>query len=79
MLSRLVFWIALHPPVLRLRRQGDLDPSVLITHDLPLEAGVEAYDLFKKKADGCIRVALRPYDVRPSSPGRLIAEEVCRI
>jgi threonine dehydrogenase-like Zn-dependent dehydrogenase len=51
MLSRLVFWIALHPPVLRLRRQGDLDPSVLITHDLPLEAGVEAYDLFKKKAE----------------------------
>jgi threonine dehydrogenase-like Zn-dependent dehydrogenase len=41
-------------------QQGDLDPSVLITHDLPLEDGVRAYDLFKNKADGCIRVALRP-------------------
>jgi threonine dehydrogenase-like Zn-dependent dehydrogenase len=40
--------------------QGDLDPSVLITHDLPLEEGVHAYDIFKNKTDGCIRVALRP-------------------
>jgi threonine dehydrogenase-like Zn-dependent dehydrogenase len=41
-------------------QQGDLDPSVLITHDLPLAEGVRAYDLFKNKDDGCIRVALRP-------------------
>ncbi|OFJ55287.1 zinc-dependent alcohol dehydrogenase [Mycolicibacterium grossiae] len=40
--------------------QGDLDPSVLITHDLPLADGVRAYDMFKNKTDGCIRVALRP-------------------
>jgi threonine dehydrogenase-like Zn-dependent dehydrogenase len=40
--------------------QGDLDPSVLITHDLPLEEGVRAYDIFKNKSEGCIRVALRP-------------------
>jgi threonine dehydrogenase-like Zn-dependent dehydrogenase len=41
-------------------QQGDLDPSILITHDLPLEEGVRAYDMFKNKSDGCIRVALRP-------------------
>lgn len=41
-------------------QQGDLDPSILITHDLPLEDGVRAYDMFKNKTDGCIRVALRP-------------------
>jgi threonine dehydrogenase-like Zn-dependent dehydrogenase len=40
--------------------QGDLDPSILITHDMPLEEGVRAYDMFKNKTDGCIRVALRP-------------------
>lgn len=40
--------------------QGDLDPARLITHDMPLEQGVQAYDMFKNKADGCIRVALRP-------------------
>lgn len=41
-------------------QQGDLDPSILITHDLPLDEGVRAYDMFKNKADGCVRVALRP-------------------
>jgi threonine dehydrogenase-like Zn-dependent dehydrogenase len=41
-------------------QQGDLDPSVLITHDLSLEEGPRAYDMFKNKTDGCIRVALRP-------------------
>ena len=41
-------------------QQGDLDPSMLITHDLPLSEGVRAYDMFKNKTDGCIRVALRP-------------------
>ena len=41
-------------------QQGDLDPAKLITHDLPLEQGVRAYDMFKNKDDGCIRVALRP-------------------
>ncbi|WP_370647106.1 hypothetical protein [Mycobacterium sp. IDR2000157661] len=41
-------------------QQGDLEPSMLITHDLPLSEGVRAYDLFKNKSDGFIRVALRP-------------------
>jgi threonine dehydrogenase-like Zn-dependent dehydrogenase len=41
-------------------QQGDLDPSILITHDFSLDEGVRAYDLFKNKDDGCIRVALRP-------------------
>lgn len=40
--------------------QGDLDPAKLITHDVPLEEGVRAYDLFKNKKDKCIRVAMRP-------------------
>jgi threonine dehydrogenase-like Zn-dependent dehydrogenase len=41
-------------------QQGDLDPSALITHDLPLEDGVRGYELFKKKQDGCVRVVFRP-------------------
>lgn len=41
-------------------QQGDLDPAKLITHDVPLEDGVRAYDLFKNKKDDCIRVAMRP-------------------
>lgn len=34
--------------------------SILITHDLPLEQGVRAYDMFEHKEDGCIRAVLRP-------------------
>ncbi|MCG5433482.1 glutathione-dependent formaldehyde dehydrogenase [Mycobacterium sp. MYCO198283] len=41
-------------------QQGDLDPAALITHDLPLTEGVRAYQLFKEKQEGCIRVAMRP-------------------
>lgn len=35
---------------------GDLDPSVLITHDMPLTDAVHGYELFKEKKDGCVRV-----------------------
>ncbi|WP_280331321.1 zinc-dependent alcohol dehydrogenase [Nocardia wallacei] len=41
-------------------RQGDLDPSYLITHDMPLEEAARGYDLFKHKTEGCIRSVFRP-------------------
>lgn len=41
-------------------QQGDLDPSYLITHDMPLEDAVHGYDIFKNKKDGCIRAVFRP-------------------
>jgi threonine dehydrogenase-like Zn-dependent dehydrogenase len=41
-------------------QRGDLDPSILITHDLPLDEGLRGYDMFKNNTDGCIRVTLRP-------------------
>lgn len=41
-------------------RTGELDPAVLITHDLPLEESVRGYELFKTKEDGCIRAVFRP-------------------
>ncbi|GAB2682292.1 zinc-dependent alcohol dehydrogenase [Nocardia goodfellowii] len=41
-------------------QQGDLDPSYLITHDLPLEDAVRGYDIFKNKREGCIRAVFRP-------------------
>ncbi|MFC8042983.1 zinc-dependent alcohol dehydrogenase [Nocardia sp. NPDC057353] len=41
-------------------QQGDLDPSWLITHDLPLADAVRGYDLFKNKKDGCVRAVFRP-------------------
>jgi threonine dehydrogenase-like Zn-dependent dehydrogenase len=41
-------------------QQGDLDPSYLITHDMPLEDAVYGYDIFKNKEEGCIRSVFRP-------------------
>ena len=42
---------------------ADDDPlgvESLATHRLPLEEAPEAYDMFQKKADGCIKVVLKP-------------------
>src|SRR4029450_1007852 len=42
---------------------GDDDPlggDDLVTHRLPLDEAPRAYDMFKKKEDGCIKVVLKP-------------------
>lgn len=39
---------------------GDLDPSYLATHHMPLAAGAAGYDMFKHKRDGCLRVVFTP-------------------
>jgi threonine dehydrogenase-like Zn-dependent dehydrogenase len=40
--------------------QGDLDPSYLATHSMPLAEGPRGYRMFKDKTDGCVRVVFRP-------------------
>src|SRR3984893_5688210 len=39
---------------------GEIDPSFVVTHRLPLEEGAEAYRMFRDKKDGCIKVVLKP-------------------
>jgi threonine dehydrogenase-like Zn-dependent dehydrogenase len=39
---------------------GDIDPSFVITHRVPLERAPEMYKTFHDKEDGCIKVVLRP-------------------
>ena len=39
---------------------GEIDPSYIITHTLPLEEGPAAYKTFRDKKDGCIKVVLKP-------------------
>jgi threonine dehydrogenase-like Zn-dependent dehydrogenase len=39
---------------------GELQPADVITHRVPLEDAADAYDLFRKKQDGCIKVVLQP-------------------
>ena len=39
---------------------GDIDPSFIVTHTVPLEDAPEMYETFKHKQDGCIKVVLKP-------------------
>jgi threonine dehydrogenase-like Zn-dependent dehydrogenase len=41
-------------------RRGELDPSYLLTHCLPLDAGPQGYALFKNRQDNCLRVVFAP-------------------
>jgi threonine dehydrogenase-like Zn-dependent dehydrogenase len=39
---------------------GDIDPSFVVTHVMSLNDAPKAYDMFKNKQDGCIKVVLKP-------------------
>lgn len=39
---------------------GALDPTIVITHQLPLEQAAHAYKIFNNKEDNCIKVVLKP-------------------
>jgi threonine dehydrogenase-like Zn-dependent dehydrogenase len=47
-------------PLLERIRQGQLDPSRIITHRIALDDGPQAYQLFADKADSCLKVVLKP-------------------
>ena len=46
--------------LLGLIEEGQIDPSFVITHRVPLERGPEMYQTFRDKHDGCIKVVLQP-------------------
>jgi threonine dehydrogenase-like Zn-dependent dehydrogenase len=46
--------------LLRRIEEGQLDPSFVITHTVPLERGPEMYETFRDKQDACIKVVLKP-------------------
>jgi threonine dehydrogenase-like Zn-dependent dehydrogenase len=39
---------------------GQIDPSFVITHSVPLEDGPAMYKTFRDKEDGCIKVVMKP-------------------
>lgn len=41
-------------------QRGDIDPSYILTHRLPLEEGPRGYHMFKHKEDACVRVVFAP-------------------
>jgi threonine dehydrogenase-like Zn-dependent dehydrogenase len=47
-------------PLLDRIERGELDPTRVITHRLPLAEAPHGYDIFKNKADGCEKVVLKP-------------------
>ena len=40
--------------------EDQIDPSFVITHEVPLEQGPEMYKVFRDKQDSCIKVVLKP-------------------
>ena len=40
--------------------EGQIDPSFVITHNVPLDRGPEMYKVFNDKLDGCVKVVLKP-------------------
>jgi threonine dehydrogenase-like Zn-dependent dehydrogenase len=46
--------------LLRRIEEGQIDPSFVITHSVPLDRGPEMYETFRDKKDGCIKVVLKP-------------------
>ncbi|MBV8072301.1 MAG: glutathione-dependent formaldehyde dehydrogenase, partial [Acidobacteriaceae bacterium] len=48
-------------PLLERIQKGEIDPSFVITHHLPLEQAAEGYAVFRNKEDECIKVVLKPH------------------
>jgi len=47
-------------PLLDRVQNGEIDPSYVISHRIPLDQAPAAYDLFNKKERGCTKVVMRP-------------------
>jgi threonine dehydrogenase-like Zn-dependent dehydrogenase len=46
-------------PLLERIERGEIDPSFVVTHTLPLAAAADGYDLFLNNRDGCEKVVLK--------------------
>jgi threonine dehydrogenase-like Zn-dependent dehydrogenase len=47
-------------PLLERIQKGEIDPSFVITHRLPLDEALRGYEMFLNKHDGCLKVVLKP-------------------
>jgi threonine dehydrogenase-like Zn-dependent dehydrogenase len=47
-------------PLLERVQKGDIDPTFIITHILPLEQAPHGYEIFQQKKDSCIKIVLKP-------------------
>jgi threonine dehydrogenase-like Zn-dependent dehydrogenase len=51
-----------HEQLLEKIEAGEIDPSFVITHTVPIEEGPEMYRTFREKEDGCVKVVLKPWN-----------------
>jgi threonine dehydrogenase-like Zn-dependent dehydrogenase len=47
-------------PLLERIQNGEIDPSFVVSHHLPLEDAPHGYEMFKHKQDNCTKVVLKP-------------------
>ena len=47
-------------PLLERIQNGEIDPTFIITHTIPLSEAPRGYELFKTKRDDCLKVVLKP-------------------
>src|SRR4029079_918497 len=55
-------------PLLERIQRGEIDPSFVITHRLPLSDAPRGYEMFLNKDDGCEKVVLQASDGFAMSP-----------
>lgn len=48
------------PMLLEKIENGEIDPSFIITHVMPLDVAPDGYEMFKNKEDACIKIVLKP-------------------
>jgi threonine dehydrogenase-like Zn-dependent dehydrogenase len=47
-------------PLLEKIQNGDIDPTFIITHHLPLEEAPHGFEIFSEKQDECVKIVLKP-------------------
>jgi threonine dehydrogenase-like Zn-dependent dehydrogenase len=47
-------------PLLERVQNGEIDPSFIVTHVLPLNEAPKGYQMFRDKQDECVKVVLKP-------------------
>jgi threonine dehydrogenase-like Zn-dependent dehydrogenase len=47
-------------PLLERIERGELDPSFIVSHRMNLDAAPLGYELFRNKAEECVKVVLKP-------------------
>ncbi len=48
-------------PLLEKIQQGEIDPSFIVSHQLPIDEAPKAYRMFRDKQDHCTKVVLKPW------------------